>query len=126
MLPLPALFRRVALLSSIVTLCSCAPHAGAAPSALSWERKSSEWKHFDKLIGDAKYAEAAGVSAQILATAATPEERAAALIEHTRLRIALGGYETAVKRLKAEKWPHQLVPRVVVELFYVQALQRYV
>src|SRR5205823_10238715 len=52
-------------------------------------------------------------------------ELARALIRRTQLRIALGGYETAVKELKAEAWPKSLLPRATVQLFFANALIRY-
>ena len=50
--------------------------------------------------------------------------RARALLKRTQLRIGLGGYETAVKELKAEAWPRSLLPRSAVQLYFAHALIR--
>src|SRR5205823_1087841 len=43
----------------------------------------------------------------------------------TQLRMALGGYETAVKELKGHPWPKGLIGNSAVQLYYAQALWQY-
>lgn len=88
------------------------------------------WKDIDALVSkEQKLQEAAtAVEARLaLARRGTDDvELARALIRLTQLRIALGGYETAVKQLKGERWPEAALPRTAVELYYAQALTTYV
>ena len=86
------------------------------------------WKDVDALVKQQKF-EAAATATEARYEAAKKgsddTERARALIKLTQLRIGLGGYETAVKRLKAEAWPDSGLPRVALELYYANALIRY-
>ncbi len=48
-----------------------------------------------------------------------------ALIRSVQLRTGLHGYETAVRFLKDEPWPPDLLSRTALELFYAQSLVNY-
>ena len=48
------------------------------------------------------------------------------LVKEAQLRMALGGYETAVRFLKQAPWPKGFINRTAVELYYAQALTAYV
>ncbi len=86
------------------------------------------WKEIDALQNQQKFEAASQAVKKRLDAAqkgADEHEQAKALIKLTQLRIALGGYETAVKELKAEKWPKGAVAGSAVELFYASALWQY-
>ncbi|MBK7858478.1 MAG: hypothetical protein IPJ65_07610 [Archangiaceae bacterium] len=87
------------------------------------------WSDIDKLVNEQKLEAAAKATDARLAAAqkgADDAELARALIKRTQLRIGLGGYETAVKQLKTEAWPKTLIPRAAVQLYWANALVRYV
>lgn len=87
------------------------------------------WADIDKLVNEQKLEAAATAVEGRLAAAkkgTDDAELARALLKRTQLRIGLGGYETAVKELKAEPWPKSLLPRSAVQLYYAHALIRYV
>lgn len=48
-----------------------------------------------------------------------------ALVKETQLRLALHGYETAVKELKSQEWPQDPMASAVLNLFYAHALMSY-
>ncbi len=86
------------------------------------------WPEIDKLVGEQKLeAAATAVDARLNSAkkGSDDAELARTLIKRTQLRIGLGGYETAVKELKAETWPKTLLPHSAVELYYAAALTRY-
>lgn len=88
----------------------------------------SSWKEVDSLLSEQKYdaaLKAVEVRYQAAKQAANDIDTAKALITMTQLRIGLGGYETAVKQLKAETWPKTPLGKVAVELYYAHALSRY-
>jgi len=87
------------------------------------------WKEVDRLLSEDKYGAASRLVAEIRARAqAAGDERdwTRALIEESLMRTALHGYETAVRFLKDEPWPPAPRYRLVLELFYAQALTTYV
>jgi alpha-2-macroglobulin len=96
---------------------------------LSLLAQTPSWKQIEQLVQDDK-AEAASQGAEKRLAAARSgndeAEVARALVKLTQLRIALGGYETAVKRLKGEAWPKAPLHRATVELYYAGALNAYV
>src|SRR5437868_6580965 len=70
--------------------------------------QSPGWKQVDRLVGEQKLAEAVrAVEAIRVAARASgnDDELVRALVKEVQLRIALGGYETAVRFLRDEKWP---------------------
>ena len=52
-------------------------------------------------------------------------EWARGLIRETQLRMALHGYETAVRFLREQPWPEDPLPHALLDLFYAQALVTY-
>lgn len=91
-------------------------------------RKAAAWKDFDRLREEQKYEEAAKVVEKILERARTAkdgEEWTRALIRTVQIRMALHGYETAVRFLKDEPWPTDLLSRVSLNLFYAHSLTTY-
>ena len=96
--------------------------------SLSVLGQTPSWKAIDELVSQQKYEAAATAAEKRLAAArkgADDAELAKVLIALTQYRIALGGAETAVKKLKAEAWPKAEVGRTAVELFYVATLTNY-
>jgi hypothetical protein len=86
------------------------------------------WKDYEKLVNEQKYEEASKRVEAMIAEARAEgqmEELTRALIRYTQLRISLHGYETAVRFLKEQEWPDDLLSRVALNLFYGQALTTY-
>src|SRR4051794_36929566 len=82
----------------------CAGHAARAeqPPSRGVMAKSSDWKRVDKLVGEQKLEAASAEVAKIREAArasGNEEELTRALIKEVQLRIALHGYETAVRFL---------------------------
>ena len=86
------------------------------------------WNDVDRLISEQKF-EAASEAVTAIRERATAEGDAAnwtrALVEETKLRMALHGYETAVRFLKEQPWPEDAVSQAVLELYYADALATY-
>ena len=95
---------------------------------VSFLGQTPSWAQIDKLVSEQKF-EAAAAEAEKRLTAAKAGtddlEHARALIKVTQLRIALGGFETAVKRLREEAWPKGALGNNTVNLFYAHAIWRY-
>src|SRR4051812_2197380 len=87
--------------------------------------QTPSWAQIDALIQEQKLEAASGLVEKRLAAAKTGSddlEHARALIRLTQLRSALGGYETAVKRLRDEPWPKGTLGLNAVRLFYADAI----
>ncbi len=86
------------------------------------------WNDVDRLISEQKF-EAASEAVTAIRARATAEGDAAnwtrALVEETKLRMALHGYETAVRFLKEQPWPEDAVSQAVLELYYADAVATY-
>ncbi len=86
------------------------------------------WSDVDRLISEQKF-EAASTAAEAIRVRAREEGDASewtrALVEETKLRMALHGYETAVRFLRTEPWPEDAVSRAVLELYYASSLATY-
>ncbi len=85
-------------------------HAGAEPAAtpLRVPPPGEEWKEVDRLVAEQKLKEALEHATRVreAAQAAGNEpEWARGLIRETQLRMALHGYETAVRFLREQPWP---------------------
>lgn len=90
--------------------------------------QTPSWKQVEQLVNDDRAEAASQVVEKRLVDArkaGDEAELARCLIKLTQLRIGLGGYETAVKRLRAEAWPKAPLHRAMVELYYANALQSY-
>ena len=94
-----------------------------------WSGKpGSAWKEYDKAVKEQKYERAYEIAEGNLNAARTSQNSEAwvrALIRCVQTRIALHGYETAVKFLKEETWPEDLLAQTTLHLYYAQALLTY-
>lgn len=90
-------------------------------------RKGS-WKTVDRLVDEQKLEEARAEVEKIRRTARAAgdeHEWAKALAKEVQLRMALHGYETAVRFLADEPWPQGVLDRSAIRLFYADALVTY-
>lgn len=90
--------------------------------------KPPSWKTIDTLIDEEKMEQAAqGVAAirEAARNAGDAEEWTRALVKETQLRIALHGYETAVRHLKDQPWPTDEWARATLNLYFAHALVTY-
>jgi hypothetical protein len=95
--------------------------AAARPAPISW-------KEVDRLVSEQKFEEASRAVDALLQSAKARKDSAdwtKALIRSVQLRTGLHGYETAVRFLKDEPWPTDLLSRAALELFYAQSLVHY-
>jgi uncharacterized protein YfaS (alpha-2-macroglobulin family) len=86
------------------------------------------WDDVDRLISEQKFEAASKAVSAILERArenGDVSEWTRALVEATKLRMALHGYETAVRFLRTEPWPDDAVSRAVLELYYANSLATY-
>jgi len=100
--------------------------AGVADAAQVTQPQA--WTEIERLISEQKYEEAANaVDAVRLAAqkAGDEAEWTRALVKETQLRIGLHGYETAVRFLKDAPWPHGVLSRTTLDLFFAHALVTY-
>ncbi|HPC82187.1 MAG TPA: alpha-2-macroglobulin family protein [Thermoanaerobaculaceae bacterium] len=109
---------------------SAPPAAKPSPATEGSPKVSTppSWKTIDKLIDEEKLSEAAeGVAAirEAASKAGNTEEWTRALVKETQLRIALHGYETAVRHLKEQPWPQDEWARATLNLFYAHSLVTY-
>ncbi len=91
-------------------------------------QKAEAWTAFDRLEDEQKYEEAARWLTERLAAARAAndgEEVTRCLVRWTQLRIALHGYETAVRFLRDEAWPNDLLGQAVLNLYYGASLVTY-
>jgi alpha-2-macroglobulin len=105
--------------------------APPAPVAAAGPKKSAPkdpWAEVERLIQEQKLEQAASRIQAILAAAdrrGDADARARALVRATEVRIALGGFETAVRQLREARWPPGLLPRTGLELSVANALTIY-
>jgi len=86
------------------------------------------WEDVDRLISEQKFEAASKTVGAILERARKDGDAAEwtrALVEETKLRMALHGYETAVRFLRTEEWPEEPVSQAVLELYYANSLATY-
>ncbi|MBV8202241.1 MAG: hypothetical protein JOZ15_16595, partial [Acidobacteria bacterium] len=101
---------------------SAAPATGRRPPA------RDSWSEVDRLIKEQKLEQAAVRIEAIRAAAERRGDAAAwtrALVRATDVRIALGGFETAVRQLKEARWPPGVVARTGLDLYFAHALTSY-
>ena len=87
------------------------------------------WNDVDQLISEQKFeaaSEAVTAIRERAREAGDAGEWTRALVEETKLRMALHGYETSVRFLKDQPWPDDAVSRAVLDLFYANSLVTYV
>ena len=100
----------------------------AAPARSTTATSTPSWKEVDRLVSEQKFEEASRAVDQLLQSARAREDSAdwtKALIRSVQLRTGLHGYETAVRFLKDEPWPSDLLSRAALQLFYAQSLVNY-
>ncbi len=97
---------------------------GAEPKKLSPQYQSLMSK-IDSLTHDQKMQEALDYLNAETKNIVDPIELARAYVKTTQIEMALHGYETAVKDLKARTWPADARAQVLLNLFYARALQNY-
>ena len=86
------------------------------------------WADVDRLISEQKFEAASKAVTAIrerAREAGDAGEWTRALVEETKLRMALHGYETAVRFLRAQPWPEEAVSQAVLELYYANSLATY-
>jgi uncharacterized protein YfaS (alpha-2-macroglobulin family) len=86
------------------------------------------WEDVERLISEQKFEAASEAVAEIREGARDDNDASQwtrALVEETKLRMALHGYETAVRFLRSEPWPEDAVSQAVLELYYANALATY-
>jgi uncharacterized protein YfaS (alpha-2-macroglobulin family) len=105
--------------------------AARAPSPLPARKsmpRSTRWSEVDKLAADQKFEEARRVVAEIQKAAQKSDnagDLTEALIRDVQLQIGLSGYETAVRSLRAQPWPADLLSQASLQLYYAHALTTY-
>jgi uncharacterized protein YfaS (alpha-2-macroglobulin family) len=89
---------------------------------------SSTWKEVDRLQEEQKMQAALELAAKLREAAqqrGDGPEWARGLIRETQLRMALHGYETAVRHLRETPWPDDPLPDALLDLFYAESLVNY-
>ncbi len=105
------------------------PQDEQKPMPVNWSGDFTEgWQQFEQMIKEQKYEAASFLVEKMLAAARAGEsnhELTRCLIRYTQLRMALHGYETAVRFLKDQPWPEDLRSYSLLNLFYAEALVTY-
>ena len=87
-----------------------------------------DWQTVDSLIADQKFQAALDTVQKLreFAVAAEDDEQwTRALVEAAKLRVALHGYETAVRDLIDSPWPSDPTSRAILDLYTAQAMVAY-
>lgn len=103
--------------------------AGAPVSEGTPEDAAMAWKTVHTLISEQKFKAALEEVETVEARAREAGDGAEvtrALVEATKLRMALHGYETAVEELLAAEWPDEPLQRARLDLMAAHALTTYV
>ena len=104
------------------------PAAGDATAGGGIVATTDGWKAIERLEGEQKYEEAARRAAALREAAeraGDEPEWTRALVKEVQLRTALHGYETAVRYLAEQPWPHGTVAHAVLDLFLADSLVTY-
>jgi uncharacterized protein YfaS (alpha-2-macroglobulin family) len=125
--------RSVFVLSAVVVLLAGGALAlgvkqGAEKGVKPVPKATAAWKDVDRLVNEQKFEEAAKAADALLAAAKAKKDEpewTKALVKVTQLRIGLHGYETAVRRLRAEPWPAGTLHRAQLSLLYGHSLVTY-
>jgi len=103
-----------------------------SPPKVQTEARTTEaptsWTAVEKLVSEQKLEEASRLVAALRAAARSrrdAEDETKALVREVQLRMALHGYETAVRFLREEPWPKTPRAEAVLNLFYADALVTY-
>jgi uncharacterized protein YfaS (alpha-2-macroglobulin family) len=109
------------------------PVPSSAPVPAPAGRKSAPaddaWAAVERLIKEQKIAQAAKRLEALRAGAERRGDEAAwtrALVRLTEVRIALGGFESAVRQLREARWPPGQLARTGLDLYFAHALRTYV
>ncbi len=119
---------RRAVLAAIVLLGALAAPAQKKVTPPGPSAPPPSWKEVERLEKDQKLEEASRVAEALRAAARArgdDAEETRALVKEVQLRIALHGYETAVRFLKEEPWPKGATGQAVLNLFYAESLVTY-
>ncbi len=112
---------------AVVVAAAIVPLAGGmAPPGK--EDAPVTWKEVDRLVSEQKMQAALDAVEGILAqarAAGDPGEQTRALVEATKLKLALHGYEKAVRFLAEAEWPDDPTSRAVLDLYQAHALVTY-
>lgn len=90
--------------------------------------KNLDWKSVEDLIKEQKMQAAHDKALEILQKGRSVKSElliTQALIKITQLRLALHGYETAVKFLKEQDWPKSSSYQTLLHLYYARSLMTY-
>jgi uncharacterized protein YfaS (alpha-2-macroglobulin family) len=112
----------------LAALPSPSPPDDATDATLGDKEVTVTWKDFDRLVSEQKFEaafDAAGAILDAAMASGDAEDWTRALVERTQLRIALHGYETAVRDLMAAKRPDDPVSRAILDLETAHALVTY-
>ncbi|MCD4748698.1 MAG: hypothetical protein K8R59_04920 [Thermoanaerobaculales bacterium] len=104
------------------------PGKTVASLASAAEEQPVDWNAVDDLISEQKFQAALDAVVVIRQKAEEGEdagEWARALVEMTKLRVALHGYETAIRELLRSPWPEDPTLRAVLDLYSAQAMVAY-
>ncbi|HXU01844.1 MAG TPA: MG2 domain-containing protein [Polyangia bacterium] len=88
----------------------------------------SPWKEVERLASEQKLEAAAAAVEKIRDRARQTNDEpewTKALVREAQLRMALHGYETAVRSLKDQPWPKGMLSRAALNLFYAHTLVTY-
>ncbi|MBK6846183.1 MAG: hypothetical protein IPG96_01080 [Proteobacteria bacterium] len=99
--------------------CASCPGRAKAPAA---------WSEIDRLQDQQQLEQASRrIEARLTQARARGdgEDQTRALIRWTQLRVALHGYETAVRWLREQRWPDELLGQTALNLYYAGALRSY-
>jgi uncharacterized protein YfaS (alpha-2-macroglobulin family) len=117
---------------SRLSLLADSPKAPAAVPAGKRQPASpaprDSWAEVDRLIQDQKLEQAATRIESIRTAAERRSDTVTwtrALVRATEVRIALGGFETAVRQLREARWPPGVLARTGLDLYFAHALTSY-
>jgi alpha-2-macroglobulin len=105
-----------------------APQAQATRPGGGTVTPGDGWPEVDRLAGDQRLEAAAKLAGELRAAAEQAGDAAGwtrGLVTEVQLRIALHGYETAVRFLKQQPWPSDARSQAVLSLFYGRSLVAY-
>ncbi len=139
LVPLAVLLSSLTLGLALAAVGGLAGEAGAENLSHDEERSAdleestmdygATWKEVEELVADEKLEAAFSRVEEILRVAretGAQEEWTRALVEGVGLRIALHGFEDAVRILRQEPWPPSIRQQSLLDLFYANTLATYV
>jgi uncharacterized protein YfaS (alpha-2-macroglobulin family) len=119
----------VVVVSAVALHALTAPPPQQEPVTIAPEGEELvTWADVDRLRSEQKFEAASKAVTAIrerAREAGDAGEWTRALVEETKLRMALHGYETAVRFLREQPWPEDAVSQAVLELYYANSLATY-